>query len=209
MRERELKAQIYQFRVELAEVKPAVWRRILVRGNQSFWGLHVAIQDAMGWLDCHLHEFEMMDPKTSEVVHFGIPDPDGQFPEDYDVLPGWEENIARYFSLENRTAEYSYDFGDGWTHSVELEKIFPAVPRRKYPKCVGGEMRCPPEDVGGPWGYSRFLDAILDSRHPEHQEMKQWAGGSFSPTGFNPEHVVFDNPDARLKYAFEDDPLYL
>ncbi len=49
--------KVYQFRIELEDIKPAVWRRILVLASYAFWDLHVAIQDSMGWADSHLHEF--------------------------------------------------------------------------------------------------------------------------------------------------------
>jgi hypothetical protein len=40
---------------------------------------------------------------------------------------------------------------------------------------------CPPEDVGGPWGYAEFIEAIKDLDHESHAEMLEWAGGSFDP----------------------------
>jgi hypothetical protein len=43
--------RIMQFRIELNDLKPPIWRRIQVPETYSFWDLHVAIQDAMGWLD--------------------------------------------------------------------------------------------------------------------------------------------------------------
>jgi Plasmid pRiA4b ORF-3-like protein len=54
-----------------------------------------------------------------------------------------------------------------------------------YPRCVTGKRACPPEDVGGVWGYAEFLKAIRNSRHPGHDEMLQWAGGAFDPTAFD------------------------
>jgi hypothetical protein len=48
---------IFQFRINLLETDPLVWRRIQVDADATFWDLHVAIQDAMGWLDCHMHDF--------------------------------------------------------------------------------------------------------------------------------------------------------
>ena len=33
----------------------------------------------------------------------------------------------------------------------------PACP---YPILIDGTGACPPEDVGGPWGYSDFIDAL-------------------------------------------------
>ncbi len=200
---KERRAQIYQFRVELMDVKPKVWRQIQIRGDQTFWGLHVAIQDAMGWWDCHLHVFRLQNPNDKTEVNIGIPDPDDTYPDAPEVLVGWEEYISDYFDSTNTVASYTYDFGDNWEHSVKLEKIFPAEPRRKYPKCVGGAMRCPPEDVGGSWGYGDFLDAINDPDHPRHAELKEWIGGAFDFTSFIPEAVAFDNPEERLERIFE------
>lgn len=59
---------IYQFKITLAGVKPPIWRRIQVPESYTFWDLHVAIQDAMGWLDCHLHQFEVINPKYGLVI---------------------------------------------------------------------------------------------------------------------------------------------
>ena len=44
---------------------------------------------------------------------------------------------------------------------------------------------CPPEDVGGPWGYGDFLDAIGDPQHDRHDELLEWIGGSFDPAAFD------------------------
>ncbi len=52
-----LKNQIFQFYIEMHDIQPKIWRRIQVPGHYNFWDLHVAIQDAMGWLDYHLHHF--------------------------------------------------------------------------------------------------------------------------------------------------------
>ena len=58
--------QVYQFKITLDEIKPPIWRRIQVPETYTFWDLHVAIQDAMGWLDYHLHEFEILNPSHVE-----------------------------------------------------------------------------------------------------------------------------------------------
>jgi len=51
-----------------------------------------------------------------------------------------------------------------------------------YPCLVEATGRCPPEDVGGPWGYRDFLDAIADPSHEEHAEKLTWIDGAFDPT---------------------------
>ena len=47
--------------------------------------------------------------------------------------------------------------------------------------CIKGKRACPPEDVGGVWGYQVFLEAIGDRDHPEHEEYLEWIGGEFDP----------------------------
>lgn len=42
---------VHQFLIVLSGIDPLVWRRIQVPESYSFRDLHVAIQDAMGWLD--------------------------------------------------------------------------------------------------------------------------------------------------------------
>ena len=101
---------VHQFKITLQDVKPAVWRRIQTPSGYSFWDLHVAIQDAMGWKDRHLHEFQILDPNQRKLESIGIPDDDDFGPAE--VVPGWERSVARYFSGENPVATYVYDFGD-------------------------------------------------------------------------------------------------
>jgi hypothetical protein len=55
----------------------------------------------------------------------------------------------------------------------------------QVPRCLGGKRACPPDDVGGVSGYSEFLAAIRNRRHPEHDEWLQWAGGKFNPEMFD------------------------
>lgn len=57
---------VFQFLIALVEVDPLVWRRIRVPGRYSFWDLHVAIQNVMGWLDYHLHEFKLNEPHSGK-----------------------------------------------------------------------------------------------------------------------------------------------
>ena len=190
---------VYQFRIDLADIRPPIWRRIQVPEAYTFWDLHVAIQDSMGWLDYHLHEFEIMDPSSREKCKIGIPDEEFGYEK---VFPGWRRKIADYFSLENPKAKYVYDFGDYWVHNLKLEKILPREKGVKYPRCIKGKRACPPEDCGGTGGYEEFLEAIMNPKHEEHEEMLRWIGGEFDPEYFDPKEVVFEDPDKRFKIAF-------
>ena len=192
---------IFQFKVTLLGIKPPIWRRIQVPCDYSFWDLHVAIQDAMGWLDCHLHQFHIRDPKSRQMLLMGIPDDEG-FLDDPEVLPGWGFPVARFLTLADRSVKYDYDFGDGWRHSVILERIAPRKASAKYPVCVAGRRACPPEDCGGVPGYQRVLDAISDPTDEEHESMLTWVGGSYDPEQFDKDSILFDDPDERWTHAF-------
>jgi len=74
---------------------------------------------------------------------------------------------------------------------VELlvEQILPLDEGKRYPVCLTGKRACPPEDCGGVWGYARFLDALHDPEHPEHEEMLEWRGDAFDPEVFALDEV--------------------
>ncbi|MGA7303945.1 MAG: plasmid pRiA4b ORF-3 family protein, partial [Rhodothermales bacterium] len=147
-----------RFRIELDGSSPLIWREIDVPTTYSFWDLHVAIQDAMGWLDYHLHLFHVKDPKTDETLPIGIPDEDGF--EDDETLPGWDVPVIACLNRPGHNARYEYDFGDSWQHSIVLKDIFQAEKGVRYPRCGGGQRSCPPEDCGGVHGYREMLKAL-------------------------------------------------
>lgn len=195
---------IYQFRIELLEIQPAIWRRVLVPSEYSFWDLHVAVQDAMGWLDYHLHEFRVKKPAGRKVVAIGMP----EYPADKSELPGWEVPLAAYFTIPGVRASYTYDFGDGWKHDILFEAILIADPPIKYPICVAGERACPPEDCGGALGYEKLLKALASPKTSENKKMTAWLKGHaknyfpYKPDSFDPKGVQFGNPAKRLRMAF-------
>lgn len=192
--------RVCQFKITLKGVRPPIWRRIQVPETYTFWDLHVAIQDAMSWLDYHLHRFEIINPSTDMKEEIGIPDED--FEWDIKILPGWERKIADYFSMDSTKADYIYDFGDNWEHMIKLEKIVSRDKDIKYPICIAGKRASPPEDCGGIWGYGDFLEIIMNPNHEEYEEMLEWVGGEFQPEHFDIKEVHFDDPDERWKTAF-------
>ena len=137
---------VYQFKITLKRIRPPIWRRIQVPETYTFHDLHVAIQDVMGWEGYHLHEFMMADPVTGLEMHIGTPSEDFDFQE---ILHDQKEMIARYFTMEKQSAEYTYDFGDDWKHKVLLEKILPKDEDATYPVCIKRKRACPPDDCGG------------------------------------------------------------
>jgi len=92
-------------------------------------------------------------------------------------------------SREKAKFIYEYDFGDGWEHELLVEKILPPTAGQRYPICLKGKRACPPEDVGGIWGYADFLEAIQDPNNPDHEDLLEWIGGSFDPEAFDLEEI--------------------
>ena len=154
-----------RLRVALCDVEPTVARVIDVPASATLPELHELLQAAIGWTDSHLHQFV-----TSEAT-YGMEIPGGDvWPEDQR-----DETGALLVDLGARF-EYLYDFGDGWTHDVEV--LGPGGPA---PGCVDGYGACPPEDCGGPGGYAELLDVLADPAHPEHEHMRGWVGNRLRP----------------------------
>jgi hypothetical protein len=61
---------VFQFKVVLRGVSPMIWRRILLRSDQTIADLHYTIQIAMGWSDSHLNRFHIHG-KDYGVAHEG------------------------------------------------------------------------------------------------------------------------------------------
>jgi len=188
---------VLQLCVALVGILPPIWRRIQVPRTATFWDLHVAIQDSMGWVGGHLHEFQVPDLRLKRLVWVGIPDDD--YPTGKQTLRGWNVGIADYFRGESPAVVYLYDLGDSWTHVVQYEGDAPARRGVKYPQCVGGERKCPPEDCGGIQGYADLLEALADPEHPEHESLRAWVGGPFDSEESDPVAVEFGDPRARLQ----------
>ena len=186
---------IYQLKITLKGSKPPIWRRFLVKNSMKLSQLQPAISIIMGWGDYHLHQF------FAGGMCFGVPDP--EYGAD-DMLDQKKYKISDFLVREKDRIGYEYDFGDSWNHTITLEKILPFDKAAVLPFCLKGKGACPPEDVGGLWGYYEFLEAIRDEKNPEHENMKEWIGGDFDPDAFNVEDVnirlaeVFRHPeDAR------------
>jgi hypothetical protein len=181
MRTRNISGPIFRLKVTLRGSKPPIWRRFLVPSTITLKRLHDSIQAVMGWTDSHLHQFEMAG------IFYGAPDRELG-------MTRVNENKATVDQLLRRPKDrltYEYDFGDSWVHDVVLEAVLPPGGDGRFPIVEAGRRACPPEDVGGIYGYADFLKAIANPKHPEHQEMLEWAGESFDPE-------LFDVQEANL-----------
>jgi len=187
-------------RVELHEVTPLVWRRVLVSNQWTLASLHGYLQWVMGWTDSHAHEFEVGD---------GIVAPEWWIDEvglDTDTSKYRDERRVSVAAVVSQLGsrgefEYRYDMGDGWRHRIVIESP-PALATDTdlaLPVCLSGENACPPEDVGGPPGYELFLQILGDREHEQHEDMVRWIGGVFDPKGFDLNRINRDYKRAKKR----------
>lgn len=164
--------RLFQFRISLRGITPRIWRRIQAK-DCTLDKLHEHIQTAMGWTNSHLHRF------TIKGVIYGDPEL---------LYEGWEGETPPVDSLRTKVSaiipedgdrfrfDYEYDFGDRWKHNILFEGCLRAEKGVRYPVCVEGERACPPEDVGGTYGYEEYLKAMADPENEEHESFMEWRG---------------------------------
>lgn len=175
---------IYQIKVTLLGTKPPIWRRLLAPADLTLAKLHGILQTAMGWHNVHLYEFQVGKQSygrpNPEDLYFssGPPTINDRTVRLEDVLPDVRSRLV-----------YMYDMGDGWEHSVVVEKRLPADPDAAYPVCIGGQRACPPEDCGGLPGFYELLEAIKSPAGERGKELLEWIGAEYDPNAFSVEYV--------------------
>ena len=187
--------RVYQFKITLKGIKPPIWRRIQTK-DCTLDQLHEHIQTAMGWTNSHLHQFEI------EGEPYGDPtlmEDDFEEMEDStatklgDIVP---EGTRRFRFM------YEYDFGDSWEHEILFEGCLAAEKGVRYPLCVEGQRACPPEDVGGVYGYAEYLEAMANPKHERHEEFREW-GGRFDPEKFDAQATTTRMQEGVLDWRDE------
>lgn len=177
-------ATVYRFKIKLENTRPPIWRRLETK-DVTLEELHGLIQTAMGWENSHLHQFRIGDTLWTDP-RFMEHDED-----DFGAISYAGVRVSDLVSQHGTKLRihYEYDFGDGWDHLIVLEKVTDAQPGVRYPRCLDGDRACPPEDVGGVWGFADFVEAITDSSHERHEELLEWRG-PFDPAEFNVEQAT-------------------
>ena len=170
----------YQIKIGLIGASPPIWRRLFIADSVPLSKLHEVIQVAMGWYNCHLHQF-IVDGR-----YYGTPDPADDFGETLDEK---KYRLNQFLKREKDAIVYEYDFGDSWEHKITLEKVLPFDPAETLPRCIKGKGACPPEDVGGIDAFRDFVAALNDPMHPAHNEYLEWVGGEYDPRSFDLDQI--------------------
>jgi hypothetical protein len=174
---------IARLKITLDDVEPAVLRRVEVPLGIRLDRLHLTIQAAMGWTNSHLYELRAGD------VGWSTPYPDADWSGDF--LDARKARLGEVLEdVGTKRLSYLYDFGDGWEHTIKVERLTDPKPGVLYPSLIQVSGRCPPEDCGGPWGYAELLDAIKAPTHERHAELMEWIGDDFDPKADQTERLT-------------------
>ncbi len=189
-------AQVLTIKVTLKGTKPSVWRRLEIPGDTTLDHVHEVLQTAMGWTDSHLHRFFL-----------GTQPADPYFVTEFDLEDGDEgtrEDLARVDQVLRQPGDrirYEYDFGDGWDHEIRLENISPVADNTR-PRCTGGRLACPPEDVGGTRGYAEVASWVRGGRRadgvpPPFESLEDALG--WLPLDWDPDDFDVEEVDLQLR----------
>ncbi|XP_063911357.1 uncharacterized protein y4hQ-like isoform X2 [Zophobas morio] len=175
---------IMQLKITLKDIQPPIWRRIQVLCNDNFENLHRYVQEVMGWKSCHAHSFTCEDVTLVSEFAYNIYAEMGCT----EVTKEAQVTLKELFKTSGDTVLYEYDHGNTWEHEIVFEKflLLPVNRNHPFPKCVGGERACPPEDCGGVRGYLQLLEVRSNPEHEKYEELiVNWLDRLYP--GFDPE----------------------
>ena len=148
-------------------------RRLIVPSDMLFSDFHKLLQKVFDWKNYHMYEFIILDSKGQKPVTHIVNDEESL---DYLRNAVAEEGLklSDYFPV-NKYMKYIYDMGDYWEHKVKLIRVIEQH-NEESPYLLEAVGQAPPEDVGGVGGFIEFREIMLNPKHPEYDEIKEWAG---------------------------------
>jgi hypothetical protein len=149
-------------------------------GSFSFFQLHLVINYAFGWQNAHLHEFS--SPKQKKLL---IGDPANAEWDERETTDEYETPVSDFLQQTGDRMVYLYDFGDGWEHDIVVKTLMLVTKNKLDVKLLGAIGACPPEDVGGVYGYEQLKVIMTNPAHKEYKSYSVWLGLG-STKMFNP-----------------------
>jgi hypothetical protein len=202
-------SRLLRVRIVIVGSDPEIWRLIDVDSSLTLDKVHEVIQRAIGWRDSHLHAFTDIDPFEELHAHAM----QGREPRqwhtqnsldnDLEGLLETEWTLGQVLTESSGPLFYEYDFGDGWTHRLELIDVIAAAVGQPLARVVEAVRHGPVEDSGGIGGYADLLDALADHTHERHYELTEWVAYTFgSWQEFDPDAVDVDQINRELDRLF-------
>ena len=169
-----------KLKVNLENMPFPIYRKVLVPEDITMGELHLVIQVAMGWENCHLFQFNDKKERPNIRVQQEIEEDNFWGQSHSDNFNADELSLLEFLDYtDGKTFWYWYDFGDDWWHKISIQKIT-KKDLSEYvgdtPVCTEASGICPPEDCGGPWGFAQLAEAINEPKHPEYINYREWLG---------------------------------
>lgn len=196
---------VFRLRATVEGSAPAIWRLLDIDSSVALDTVHLILQCAVGWRQSHLHSFTDKDPEQRSI-NGRVPEPrrwgpDALFEDEEDS----EANLSESeWTLGQALAAggplfYEYDFGDGWTHRLELVEVRPGLQNAPRARLVSGARRAPLEDSGGIDGYDHLLKVLADPSHDMFPAAADWANRTNGPwQSFDPDALDISAVNAEL-----------
>ena len=168
-------SNMVQFRLSVKDVKPEIWRKLLVSSDITLEKLHAILQVVMGWKNRHLYAFVVNEKRYSP-------------PNEEDDAPKSRLILTKLSTLldERTTAiTYEYDFGDGWEIELQNETRSGDLLQSQTARCTEGSRHGPAEDTGGSRGYMEKVRIYGNPQHRRYLEVRKLIGPNFDPEAFD------------------------
>lgn len=90
-----------------------------------------------------------------------------------DGAPEEDVRLDEVLSEPGDVLRYAYDYGDGWLHTLKLEKVLPGPCTR--PRLLAGRHETPTEDSGGIWRWNDDPDLTPLDLEALDDDLVAWA----------------------------------
>ncbi len=160
--------QVLQLRVELMDVTPAVWRRLVLAERASLEELHLSIEGSMRRDPVDGYGF-VVDGIRYTDDHDGPRDPAIVALQSLGLHPGM------------RFEHTSGALPEPWRHVITIEAVTPRLVGQRVPSCTAGARAAPPEGCAGPAAYRELLRVWHDPFDPRAAEWRSHLADRFAP----------------------------
>lgn len=166
---------VLQLRLSVKNVKPEIWRKVLVSSDITLERLHTILQVLMGWRNAHLYAFVISKRRYSPRNEV----------DDIGEKNSLKTKLSTVLTTSIEPFTYEYDFGDGWEIEVSNESKPDDFQQNQPAECIEGCRHGPVEDSGGTRGYMEKARIYNNPQHRRYLEIQKLLGPGFDPERFD------------------------
>jgi hypothetical protein len=169
-------SHLLQFRLSVKDVKPEIYRKLIVSSDVTLERLHLILQVLMGWGNKHLYAFVINENRYS---------PPNEDDDDIGKRNSIQAKLSSIFAKKTEAITYEYDFGDGWQIDLCSEIVSDDYHQKQTIECIEGSRHGPAENTGGSRGYMEKAKIYDNPQHRRYVEIRKLIGPNFDPEAFN------------------------